>query len=101
MLSVTQKVSIFEIGVNDENESKFSKGWITESLGIEMLFLSPQRSENKAANVKQRTAGLRYGVASHLNSNEIPFFILSYYIFVSSFRFKGDMKRIGSLVLTE
>ena len=28
-----------------------------------MLFLSPQRSENKAANVKQRTAGLRYGKA--------------------------------------
>ena len=39
-----------------------------------MLFLSPQRLENKAAVVKQRTAGLRYGVASHLNSNEIPFF---------------------------
>ena len=40
---------------------------------VEMLFLSPQRSENKAAVVKQRTAGLRYGVASYLNSNEIPF----------------------------
>ena len=48
-----------------------------------MLFLSPQRSENKAAVVKQRTAGLRYGVASHLNSNEIPFFVLSYYFFFS------------------
>ena len=58
---------------------------------VEMLFLSPQRSENKAAVVKQRTAGLRYGVASHLNSNEIPFFVLSNYFFFSV----SDLRMIG------
>ena len=58
---------------------------------VEMLFLSPQRSENKAEVVKQRTAGLRYGVASHLNSNEIPFFVLSYYFFFSV----SDLRMIG------
>ena len=68
---------------------------------VEMLFLSPQRSENKAAVVKQRTAGLRYGVASHLNSNEIPLSCPFLLFLFFSLRFKDDRKRIVSLVLTE
>ena len=98
MLSVTQSVSTFEEGWKWRN---FQKDELLKAWELRCCFCL-----RRGRRIKQQllSSALRVFVMEWPRiwiPMRFPFFVLSYYFFVSSFRFKDDMKEIVSLVLTE